>query len=228
MIEPPRRGNCQEMTRDPNTEKWVDAYEATYSQGWISRMRFMFQRMALSDFVTDHQAKILDVGCGDGRFVRTLVGFGFEEVRGVEPDARLVPDDLRERIDQGSATSLPYPDASFDCIYFFNVLHHLNDLDEYGAAMNEAHRCLKPSGLLIFLEPDKPWFYKLLYWVTWFLSPLTDAARSIHTIVADEKIPLAYFFANRGFFSEFVVGRHYGVLRDRHLMHQWIHVARRP
>jgi SAM-dependent methyltransferase len=51
----------------------------------------------------------------------------------------------------GDATHLPFPDASFDLVFFQNVLLWVGDLP---AAVTEAARVLQPGGDLVALEPD--------------------------------------------------------------------------
>jgi SAM-dependent methyltransferase len=53
-----------------------------------------------------------------------------------------LPADLRV----GDAASLPWPDASFDVVYSHGVLHHMPDTRQ---CVREAHRVLRPGGLLI-------------------------------------------------------------------------------
>jgi ubiquinone/menaquinone biosynthesis C-methylase UbiE len=48
-------------------------------------------------------------------------------------------------LQRGDATALPFPDGYFDCVYSFGVIHHIPDVD---AVMREAHRVLKPGGLI--------------------------------------------------------------------------------
>ncbi|PZO50307.1 MAG: SAM-dependent methyltransferase [Alphaproteobacteria bacterium] len=50
----------------------------------------------------------------------------------------------------GTADVAPYPDASFDAVLSFNVLHLIEDR---AAALRGAHRMLKPGGLFISKTP---------------------------------------------------------------------------
>ena len=216
------------MNTEANSTEWIDAFQKSHSYGWLMRMRLMFKRMAFFDLITDCSLGVVDVGCGTGDFVRMLREMGYENARGIEYDQRLIPDDMKEYINQGSAMSLPYTDASVDVICFFNVLHHLLGVDQYHATMNEVDRCLKPGGVLVILEPDKLWFYKLIMIGAWVLSPVMSVARLIYTQIHDEQELLGYFCDNVNVYKEFTSGKGYKVIRDRCFMHQWIHVAKKP
>src|SRR5690606_1970352 len=54
---------------------------------------------------------------------------------------------------QGSATALPFADASFDVVYSFKVLAHIEDIH---TAMAEVSRVLRPGGVA-FLEFYNRW-----------------------------------------------------------------------
>jgi len=216
------------MSTEVNTDEWLEAFQKSHSHGWLMRMRLMFKNMAFFDLIKDRSLSVVDVGAGTGDFVRTLHEKGYTKARGIEYDARLIPDDMKEHIDQGSATELPYEDASVDVICFFNVLHHLLNVEQYRATMDEVHRCLKPGGTLVMQEPDKPWFYKLTMIGAWVLSPVLPVAKLIFREIYDERELMAYFFANDNIFKEFPSKNDYGVVRDRRFMHQWVLVVTKP
>jgi SAM-dependent methyltransferase len=94
--------------------------------------------------------RLLDVGCGDGRFVadavraartigvdvsRRALGFARELV----PDARFVA---------SGGQALPFANESFDVVTLLDVIEHVPDADEL-RVVREAARVLRPGGHLV-------------------------------------------------------------------------------
>jgi ubiquinone/menaquinone biosynthesis C-methylase UbiE len=103
---------------------------------------------------------VLDVGCGEGGLARRLASAGarvvgldpqaltFQQTRG---DRARAPEVAVSYVD-GVAQSLPFLDASFDVVVFFNSLHHV-PVEAMDAALGEAARVLRNGGLLYVQEP---------------------------------------------------------------------------
>ncbi|MCH2170883.1 class I SAM-dependent methyltransferase [Myxococcota bacterium] len=93
-------------------------------------------------------SRILDVGCGGGRYLLFLEEQGYR-VAGVEPNAATAAT-LRETFDldvhTGQIQDANHPDASFDAVTFWWVLEHTHDPL---AALREAHRIVRPGGLVV-------------------------------------------------------------------------------
>lgn len=93
-------------------------------------------------------AKILDVGCGTGNYLVRFRELGFAP-QGVEPAAGMI--EAAKRLDpsltitHGVATSLPFPDNSFDLVTSIEVLRYLH-LQDIRVAFREMFRVLRPGG----------------------------------------------------------------------------------
>jgi SAM-dependent methyltransferase len=104
----------------------------------------MLERVRAKSFRT-----ALDVGCGEGRFCRTLQASGIKTI-GIDPTraliehaARLDPDgDYRI----GKAEALDFPDASFDLVVSYLTLI---DIPDIATAISEMTRVLRPGGSLL-------------------------------------------------------------------------------
>jgi SAM-dependent methyltransferase len=109
--------------------------------------------------------QVVDVGCGEGHVARRLARLGARVV-GVEPTAALLAaaqeseraEPLGVDYRPGGAEDLGpagarLADAGADAVCAVLVLHHVADLD---AALREAHRVLRPGGVLAVVLPH-PW-----------------------------------------------------------------------
>ena len=90
---------------------------------------------------------VLEVGCGTGLLLRRIASFA-AATRGVDLSPGML-EKARERgldVVEGSATALPFADASFDVTCSFKVLAHV---PEIGAALAEMARVTRPGGHVI-------------------------------------------------------------------------------
>jgi ubiquinone/menaquinone biosynthesis C-methylase UbiE len=102
--------------------------------------------------------RVVDVGCGPGRFLREAAGRGAEVV-GVDPSERMrrlarwrTPAKLKGAIQvvEGTAERLPLDDGSATVAWAVASLHHWADPD---AGLAEVQRVLRPGGRLLIAEP---------------------------------------------------------------------------
>jgi len=111
-----------------------------------------------------NDARMLDVGCGLGAYVRKLRAFS-PDVYGVDIDPDKVAKaqlDL-EHISLAPAEKLPFADEFFDIILLHEVLEHVEDDVR---AVNEAYRVIKPRGRLIIFVPNRLYPFEThgIYW----------------------------------------------------------------
>ena len=103
--------------------------------------------------------KALDLGCGNGKTVSTLIDEGYQ-VTGVDFSSVAVESCRKSFKDSefvaSSILSLPFEDGSFDYVTAVHVLEHLND-EELCQAVSEISRVLKDDGYVFvrsFTEND--------------------------------------------------------------------------
>lgn len=101
--------------------------------------------------------RILDVGCGAGQLVRHLRSRGAVVTGaecGIEMRRRAIAADPTHAADYVDAAGqeLPFDDGSFDAVVYSYSLHHVPP-PEIPDALSEAHRVLRPGGLLVVIEP---------------------------------------------------------------------------
>ena len=127
-----------------------------------------FRRMlALADHYLHQDSKILDFGCGAGKFVYHFRDAGFD-AHGFDIHDYLQlrsPEDrqyFRFAIDGAADSSdmsvdwnryrLPYPDATFDFVLSFETLEHVLN---HEAVLRELARVMKPGGIAVHIFPPK-------------------------------------------------------------------------
>jgi len=91
--------------------------------------------------------ELLEVGCGTGLLLTRFAEFA-SKARGVDLSPGML-EKARERgldVVEGSATALPFDDASFDVTCSFKVLAHVPDIE---GALREMARVTRPGGHVI-------------------------------------------------------------------------------
>jgi len=131
--------------------------------------RIQHVQVLLRFFAPIAQSRLLDVGCGKGRYARVLLERN--------PAARLTGLDISEQmlhsvpggIGRISAimTDLPFADESFDGIYATESLEHAVDIER---AIAEMCRVLRPGGKLAIIDKNaEQWGrMKTPAWERWF------------------------------------------------------------
>jgi len=122
-------------------------------QPWLLPTR----RQHLDAVISTTSGTALDIGCGDGFFVRALLAHGIDAV-GVECGAEMLrrahraDADHPERYIDAPGQDLPFDDNSFDTAFFLFSLHHV-PADDIATALHEATRVVRSGGVVHIFEP---------------------------------------------------------------------------
>ena len=130
-------------------EMIADSFAGTRTRPW-DEVREFIDRLPRA-------ARVLDLGCGNGRHARLFAAQGHPTV-GLDFSRRLLVigrrDERREESPgriawlEAEGTTLPLRDGTFDACLCVAVLHHLPTRGERLAALREIRRVLRPDGVV--------------------------------------------------------------------------------
>jgi len=126
---------------------------------------FFFQRNLMIQVPHVQSGRILDVGCGNGFFLKWLKEHGWETY-GVEISEKAcqVAQKNGLKVFNGELTEAKYPSDYFDVVVMNQVLEHVYSPRNY---FREIKRVLKPNGLLISCVPNFNCFESKLFGRYW-------------------------------------------------------------
>ncbi|MET9647024.1 class I SAM-dependent methyltransferase [Streptomyces syringium] len=109
----------------------------------------------------------LEIGPGYGATTRVLVR-QVPHLSVVEIDAASVDGLRREfggraEVLHGDGAALPLPDARFDSVACFTMLHHVPSPDRQDALFAEAYRVLRPGGEFVGCDALTGWGFRLVH-----------------------------------------------------------------
>ena len=144
-------------------DEFAEWYERERHDGY-HRLIDDLQVDLLEEHVRDKD--VLEVGCGTGLLLDRIASLA-DTARGIDISEGMLRKARRRGLDvvQGCATELPFETASFDVVYSFKVLAHVQDIEQ---AVAECCRVTRPGGRL-FLEFYNP--LSLRFFAKWVGGP---------------------------------------------------------
>ncbi|OGL38852.1 MAG: hypothetical protein A2042_01780 [Candidatus Schekmanbacteria bacterium GWA2_38_11] len=142
-------------------EEGTKEFQKRYHTELLEENKFVRQRIddLFKTLFNYDIENLLDVGCGTGFYFSALSKYT-KKIYGIDVSSLILKEAKKiiegknlKNIYFGLSISevLPFRDNSFDCVFIFAVLHHLQNVDK---AIAEAHRVLKKDGKCIVIEPN--------------------------------------------------------------------------
>ena len=135
--------------------------------------------------------RVLDVGCGTGRFARLIAErHPSALVWGLDISQKMlrrVPEHIYSCA--GSMTELPFRDECFDAVYAIESLEHAVEID---LAIRELCRVVKSGGDIVIIDKnaEEAGRFKVPYWEKWFAqAELEELLRRHSSRVVSQFLP---------------------------------------
>jgi 2-polyprenyl-3-methyl-5-hydroxy-6-metoxy-1,4-benzoquinol methylase len=141
----PSNTDLKDHYDDNYYKEWLDIQKEKRGRMWANRLQKL-EKMRL-------ECHLLDVGCGEGTFLKLAQKNGWQ-ITGTELSsyaAKYAANILGKDIFCGELPDAKFSENSFDIVTMWHVLEHVGDPKTY---LKEAHRILKPNGLLVVAVPN--------------------------------------------------------------------------
>ena len=208
-----------------NTSQWnansVVLIESPLAQ---AHRRLMLHLAGFSALVRKDM-KIMDLGCGSGPFLAYFWAQGYRNLSAIEPDPALIrniPAHVRADVRSCVAEKIDFPDASFDVVFVYCVLHHLKGTEAYLATCAEIERILKPGGMAFISEPGRYRVFRALEAAAYVLGHFSKTFKAFYATMEAERPEQHFFLRNHGVIRDAVSGKGFRVLQDSYFFYSWI------
>jgi len=138
-----------------NYDKKAREYESTPD----GKYTLPFNRYLCEYVPLKEHDRILDIGCGNGRFLKMITAKAKAKVEafGVDVSEEMIKAAREENraisFCVSEADKTPFEDSFFDVLTVCCAFHHFVDPEAF---LREAHRILKPQGKIYIADPTAP------------------------------------------------------------------------
>lgn len=215
-----------------NTQQWNDNFAVLMESrlGWLYR-KLMLRRSRFAELVSDKSKRIIDIGCGYGATLAYFWSQGYRNLAAIEPDAHLtktIQSQITVDLRHCKAEKIEFPDASFDVVFIYGILHHLSGFDAYWAACDEVERVLKPGGTVFIIEPGRYWVILMLEPIFKTLGLVSKTFKAFGQTMDEERVEQHFFLKNHGKVRDYLLGKGFKVLVDDYLIYTWLFTIKKP
>jgi ubiquinone/menaquinone biosynthesis C-methylase UbiE len=149
------------MSHSDSSRKIVDFYGAADEDSRLQSGWFQLEHVRTQELILRHlqppPAMVIDAGGASGVYACWLAARGYQ-VHLIDPVPKHVeqarskssaqPEHPLVSAEVGDARHLPHSDASADAVLLFGPLYHLVKTEDRLACLREAHRVLRPGGVV--------------------------------------------------------------------------------
>lgn len=167
------------------SDLYKDLYVQEEKHWWHISKRNVVERMLCSFLSKKKKIQILDVGCGAGKNMDMLSRFG--KVWGLDKSKTALSFCRKRGFRQlaiGKAADTGFPNVFFDVITMLDLLEHTDE----NTTLREAHRILKPGGIMIITVPAYQWLWSA--WDEVLKHKKRYTKRSLETILKHHKFTI--------------------------------------
>lgn len=193
------------QARPENMKHSFDSYIPALRYRWLTRFydpvvrtvarENTFKQALLRQSCIQSGYRVLDLGCGTGTLASMIKQANpSAEVFGLDADReilefaklKLARLGLEVQFDEGLASALPYPSASFDRVLSSLFFHHLSSKSK-NETMLEVHRVLRPGGEFHIADWGKPTnpFMRLSFLTVQMLDGFATTRDNVNGVLPD-------------------------------------------
>lgn len=189
--------NAYFLCPNPTDEQLSKAYDDSYygereeKFGYVTEKILDYFRKKRASLVSSYileKRNILDIGCGNGRFLKFMLHYGNFNLHGIEMPGKSAERarNIQEiKLKIGKLEEKDYPDNFFDAVTLFHVFEHLS---EPLYTLNIISKILKKEGVCVMSFPNIDSFQARIFKGNWLH---LDPPRHLFYFKPDDFVVLA-------------------------------------